>query len=170
VPRCTADHAARAVIALLTRREASAVVHQPAGMTDRAWVAACVSVREAAVPLADLRAEPLGLVERLGAEGLAAVAGALLAAAAERTPCLLDGTGPLAAALVADRLCFRARGWWLPVSDSPDPARTAAVERLGLSPALRLGVYDEEGRAARACLALLALDTPVEWGVPRARD
>lgn len=155
VPRCPDVHAARAVIALLTRREASAVVHQPPGMTDAAWVAACVAVRDAAGPLADLRAEPLSMVESLSADGLAAVAGALLAAAAGRTPCLLDGTGALAAALVADRLCFRARGWWLPASDSPDPARSAAVERLGLTPAMRLGTYDERGRAARACLAVL---------------
>lgn len=160
VPRCPGDHAARAVIALLTRREASAVVHQPAGMTDREWVAACVAVRDAAVPLADVRADPLGMVDRLGADGLAAAAGALLAAAAARTPCLLDGTGTLAAALVADRLSFRARGWWLPASDSPDPARSAAVERLGLTPALRLRTQDEDGRAARACLALLAIDAP----------
>lgn len=157
VPRCADSPASRAIIALLTRREASAVVHQPPGMTDRQWVGACEEVRDAMTGLAELRAEPLTLVERLDGDGVGAVAGALLAAAAAGVPCLLDGTGALAGALVADRLCHRARGWWLPSSDSPDPARAAAIERLGLTPALSLGTDDDSGRAARAVLAVLSV-------------
>jgi hypothetical protein len=155
VPRCADGPPSRAIIALLTRREASAVVHQPPGMTDREWVALCEQVRDLMPGLADLRAEPLTLVQRLAADGVGAVAGALLAAAAAGVPCLLDGTGALAGALVADRLCHRARGWWLPASDSADPARGAAIERLGLLPALSLGTDDDSGRASRAVLAVL---------------
>lgn len=157
VPRCADSAPSRAIIALLTRREASAVVHQPPGMTDQEWVALCEQVRDLMTGLADLRAEPLTLVERLAADGVGAVAGALLASAAAGVPCLIDGTGALAGALVADRLCHRARGWWLPASDSPDPARGAAIERLGLIPALKLGTDDDSGRAARAVLAVLTV-------------
>jgi nicotinate-nucleotide--dimethylbenzimidazole phosphoribosyltransferase len=148
--------AARTVMALLTRRESSAVLPQPVGMADRDWMAACAEVRDRAADVADLRGEPAALLQSLPAPGIAAVVGVLLAAAARRTPCLVDGTDELAAALVADRLCHRARGWWRAGSDSPDPGRAAAIDRVDLAPGLPLGLTDDAGHGARATIALLA--------------
>ena len=150
------DVAARAVIGLLTRREASAVVDQPDGMPDRAWMARCAAVRDLMAMAAEHRGEPVALLDAVGAGAIAATAGALLGAAARRTPCLVDGTDELAAALVADRLCYRAKGWWRAGADSPDPGRTAAVERIDLTRGLPLALTDDEGRGAQATLALLA--------------
>jgi nicotinate-nucleotide--dimethylbenzimidazole phosphoribosyltransferase len=147
--------AARTVIALLTRREASTVLGQPVGMPDREWMAACAAVRDRMAEVVEHRGEPLVMLAALGATSIAAVAGSLLAASARRTPCLVDGTDELAAALVADRLCYRAKGWWRAGSDSPDPGRAAAVERIDLSPGLPLGLTDDAGKGAQATLALL---------------
>lgn len=148
--------AARTLMALLTRRESSAVLPQPVGMTDRDWMTACAEVRDRAADVADLRGEPLALLQDLPAPGIAAVVGMLLAAAARRTPCIIDGPDELAAALVADRLCHRARGWWRAGSDSPDPGRAAAIDRIDLAPGLPLGLTDDVGHGARATIALLA--------------
>lgn len=158
VPACTArdEVAARTVMALLTRREASAVLPQPPGMPDRDWMAACATVRDRAAAVVDLRGEPLALLTALPAPGIAFAAGVLLGAAARRTPCLIDGTDELAAALVADRLCHRARGWWRAASDSPDPGRIAAIDRVDLAAGLPLALTDDAGRGAQATLALLA--------------
>lgn len=149
------DVAARAVIGLLTRREASAVVGQPEGMTDRQWMDLCAAVRDRMADAADLRAEPIALLESLHAQAIAAAAGALLAGAARRTPCLVDGTDELAAALVADRISYRAKTWWRAGADSPDPGRQAAVERIDLAAGLPLGLADDAGMGARATVALL---------------
>ena len=149
------DVAARAIIGLLTRREASAVVGQPEGMTDRQWMALCAAVRDRMADVADLRAEPIALLESLHARPIAAAAGALLAGAARRTPCLVDGTDELAAALVADRISYRAKTWWRAGADSPDPGRQAAVERIDLTAGLPLALSDDAGRGARATVALL---------------
>lgn len=149
------DVAARTVIALLTRREASAVVGQPPGMTDRAWMQVCADVRDRAAECAAFRGEPLALLDAVSGPGIAATAGVLLAAAARRTPCLIDGTDELAAALVADRICFRAKGWWRAGSDSVDPGRSAAIDRIDLTPGLPLRLSDDAGRGAQATLALL---------------
>lgn len=151
------DEAARTVIALLTRKEASAVLAQPAGMTDREWMTACAAVRDRAASTAEHRADPIALLDALSAPGIALVVGVLLGAAARRTACLVDGTDELAAALVADRICIRAKGWWRAGSDSPDPGRVAAIERIDLAPGLPLGLSDDAGRGAEATLALLAL-------------
>jgi nicotinate-nucleotide--dimethylbenzimidazole phosphoribosyltransferase len=99
------------------------------------------------------------MLEALHAYQVAAVVGVLLSAAARRTPCLVDGTDELAAALVADRLCYRAKGWWRAGSDSPDPGRRAATERIDLAPGLPLGLTDDAGRGAEATLAILTLLT-----------
>jgi nicotinate-nucleotide--dimethylbenzimidazole phosphoribosyltransferase len=158
VPRVTVrdEVASRAIITLLTRREASAVVHQGPAMTDREWMAMTAEVRDRAAATADLRGEPLALLSALGSSSFATVVGCLLGAAARRTPCIIDGTDELAAALIADRLCYRAKGWWLVASDSPDPGRGAAIDRIDATVGLPLRLSDEVGRGADAVTALLA--------------
>jgi len=156
VSRTRDEVAARTVIALLTRREASAVLPQPAGMPDRDWMAACAAVRDRTAAVIDHRGEPLALLSELPGPGIAFAAGVLLGSAARRTPCLVDGTDELAAALVADRICHRARGWWRAASDSPDPGRAAAIDRVDLAAGLPLGLTDDAGLGAQATLALLA--------------
>ena len=86
------DAAARTLIALLTRKEASAVVAQPDGMTDRAWMDASAAVRDRAANAADHRGEPVALLAAVEAPAIALVVGILLGAAARRTACLIDGT------------------------------------------------------------------------------
>lgn len=154
------DEAARTLIALLTRKEASSVVAQPDGMADRAWMAACAAVRDRSATAAEHRGEPVALMAAVGAPAIAQVVGVLLGAAVRRTPCLVDGTDELAAALVADRLCIRAKSWWRSGSDSPDPGRAAAIDRIDLAPGLPLGLTDDAGRGAEATLAMLGLLVP----------
>lgn len=133
------------------------MVGQPVGMTDRAWMVACADVRDRMAAAADLRGEPLRMLAQLGAHDIAAGAAALLAAAARRTPCLVDGTDELAAAVVADRLAHRATGWWRAATDSPDPARATAIDRIDLNPGLLFGLTDDAGRGAESTLALLTM-------------
>jgi len=156
VTRSRDEVTARTLIALLTRREASAVLPQPVGMPDRDWMVMCADVRDRAAAVVDLRGEPMALLAALPAPGIAYTTGVLLGASARRTPCLVDGTDALAAALVADRLCHRARGWWRAASDSPDPGRAAAIDRVDLAAGLPLALTDDAGRGAQATLALLA--------------
>ena len=157
VPR--AGHPDRAaactLIAVLTRRDPSAVLDQPDGMSDRDWMVMCTTVRDRAARMGDQRGDPMALLAR-SSPGIAYVCGALLAAAARRTPSLVDGTDELAAALVADRIAYRAKQWWRTGSDSPDPGRQAAVDRIDLPAGLPLGLTDDAGRGAQATVALLA--------------
>lgn len=148
--------AARTLVALLTRKEASTAVYQPAGMPDRDWMLACATVRDRAAAAAHLRGEPVALLTQVGAPAIAGVVGILLAAAARRTACVIDGTDELAAALVADRICFRAKSWWLAATDSPDSGRSAAINRVDLAVGLPLSLSDDAGRGAAAVCALLA--------------
>jgi nicotinate-nucleotide--dimethylbenzimidazole phosphoribosyltransferase len=81
--------------------------------------------------------------------------GCLLAAAARRTPVILDGIRALAAAVVADRLAPQASSWWRAASTSLDLAHTIASERIDLERGLPLNISTSDARASRAILALL---------------
>ncbi|MBK9740629.1 MAG: nicotinate-nucleotide--dimethylbenzimidazole phosphoribosyltransferase [Actinobacteria bacterium] len=148
---------ARTLIALLSRREASSVLAQPEGMPDTNWMAECAAIRDAIRDAVDLRPDPLGLLDAVGGHRIAFLVGVLLESAARRTPCLVDGTEPSAAALVADRMSYRAKAWWREGATSTDPARRMAVDRVDLTPGLPLGLADECGMGAAATLALLPL-------------
>lgn len=148
---------ARGVIGTLTRREASALLPQPAGMTDGAWMRLCRDVRDHTAAAAPYRGEYTALLAAAGATGVAFWTGALLSSAARGTACLVDGIEPLAATVVADRLAYQAHGWWLAASDSCDPGRAAAIERAGLAVGLPLDISDDRGLGTGAVLAVLAL-------------
>lgn len=162
IPRVGSRHlvAARSIIGLLTKRDASAVTHQPPGMADAEWMVACAEVRDLMAEQRSHLGDQIALLEAMGTPDIAAVAGMLIGAAARRTPCLLDGTDEWAGALVADRLAHRARHWWSAATTSSDPARVAARDRIDVAPGLPLGLSDEDGWGARAVVALLDLVEP----------
>jgi nicotinate-nucleotide--dimethylbenzimidazole phosphoribosyltransferase len=79
----------------------------------------------------------------------------LLAAAARRTPVVLDGPATAAAALVAARLSFRAPDWWLAGTLSPDPAHRLALTRLAREPVRARGLRGEDGSVAQLAVPVL---------------
>ena len=159
VPRATVrdDTTARSLVAVLTRLDPSTVVPQPEGMTDRTWMAIVATVRDDAFRLTPERGDSVALLDSAGAATIGFVAGVLLGAAARQTPCLIDGTDELCAALVADRMSARARGWWTAGSQSPDPARRAAADRIAFAPGLPLALTDNRGLGAQTTLEVLRL-------------
>lgn len=150
--------AVRATTCVLANREASTVCPQPAGCTDSEWMATCTAIRDHAARLQRHRGEPLDLLRAAGSIRMSYLVGVLIAASAASVPVLLDGAGPLAAALIADRIAFSAKAWWALASTSSDPASAVAADRLMLEPLLDLGV-DAGNQGARAALALLGAAT-----------
>jgi nicotinate-nucleotide--dimethylbenzimidazole phosphoribosyltransferase len=94
------------------------------------------------------------LLAALGSPLVAAAAGFALRAASRRTPLLLDGTAPLAAALLCVDTQSRAREWWQVADTSPDRAHARVLERLELRPLLDLGAGGD-GTAGLLAVAVL---------------
>ena len=101
------------------------------------------------------RADPLGVLAAVGGFEHAAVAGYLLAAAAHRTPVLLDGVIACSAALVAAELAPEATGYWIAGHRSAEPGATAALDQLGLHPLVDLGMRLGEGSGAALAIPLV---------------
>jgi nicotinate-nucleotide--dimethylbenzimidazole phosphoribosyltransferase len=146
--------AAAALAARLLGRPAAALVGPGTGL-DAAGVAHKSAVVQQALDRGGPR-DPAGALADLGGFELAALAGAMLAAPAQRLPVLLDGFIVGAAALAAVGMSPAIRPWLLPASRSAEPGHDAILAALNLDPPLLdLGMRLGEASAAALALPLL---------------
>jgi nicotinate-nucleotide--dimethylbenzimidazole phosphoribosyltransferase len=146
---------AAALVCVLTGAEVATVVGRGTGIDDRAWMVKAAAVRDAARRGRARRADMVDLLAEVGGADIAAMSGFLLQAAVRRTPVVLDGVVTGAAALVAHRIGYRSRDWWLAGHRSTEPAHTAALERLQLEPVVDYGLRLGEGTGALVALPVL---------------
>jgi nicotinate-nucleotide--dimethylbenzimidazole phosphoribosyltransferase len=99
--------------------------------------------------------DPVGVLAAIGGLEHAALVGFLLAAAALRTPVILDGVIAGSAALVASALCPQARAAWVAGHRSAEPGHAFALEHLGLRPLVSLDLRLGEGTGALLALPLV---------------
>ncbi len=92
------------------------------------------------------------VLRKLGGFDIAALTGAVLAAAAHRVPILLDGMTTGIAALSAVRMAPATRPYLIAGHCSPEPAHQRLLQALDLTPLLNLGL--RLGEASGALLAL----------------
>lgn len=130
------DAALRSVIGLYSGSEISDLL--PRDRSDHEWITDAQQLRDDLFRLRDLRADPAAVVHILDIPELTQRVEALLTCASRHTPCILESLPDYAAALIADRLTHRGKGWWLACSTSQDEAVTAAMHRLALEPTLDL--------------------------------
>jgi nicotinate-nucleotide--dimethylbenzimidazole phosphoribosyltransferase len=139
---------------------AAAIFHGLYGGTAAEWVgpgtgsegevlARKIAAVEAAVALHKQHlSDPLELLRRLGGREIAAMAGAILAARTQRIPVLIDGYVATAAAAVLHAANPQALDHCLIGHVSAEPGHMAAIERLGKTPLLALGMRLGEGTGA----------------------
>ncbi len=143
---------AATLIGLLANLDAAKVTGLGTGIDDATWMRKCAAVRDAMRRGRPHIAEPLTLLATVGGADFAAMTGFILQAAVRRTPVILDGTISGACAMVADRLDYRAKHWWVAGHQSTEPAHRAALHHLDLEP-----ILDYELRLGEGTGAVLAL-------------
>ncbi|MFN8072791.1 MAG: nicotinate-nucleotide--dimethylbenzimidazole phosphoribosyltransferase [Mycobacterium sp.] len=147
--------AATVLVASLTGTEPVAAVGRGTGIDDAGWSRKTAAVRDAMYRSRAVRSDPVALLAAAGGADLAAMAGFCAQAAVRRTPLLLDGLVVTAAALVAERLAPDARLWWQAGHRSPEPAHQIALNELGLTPIIDLGLRLGEGTGAAVALPIV---------------
>jgi nicotinate-nucleotide--dimethylbenzimidazole phosphoribosyltransferase len=147
--------AAATLISVLTDTEPVKVVGRPPGTDDADWIGNCAAIRDSRRLAWPHRTDPLGLLAVVASPELAALAGFVLQAANRRTPVLLDGLPAAAAGTVAQLACPRVVRWLQAAQLSPDPAHALALQRLGLTPILRLDIWRGGGVGGLLALAVL---------------
>lgn len=146
--------AATALVCALTGDEPVETVGK-AGIDDATWMRRVVVVRDALRRSRPLLLDPMEQLAELGGPDLAGLTGLLIGAALRRTPVVLDGLGPVTAAMLAARMSRRVLPYLVVADSGADPAHRAAVADLGLRPVLDLGLAGDEGEGALLALSLL---------------
>lgn len=99
--------------------------------------------------------DPLERLAGLGSADLAVGAGFLAGVAEAGVPVLLDGVIAVAEAVLAEDLAPGAMAWFAAGHRSTEPAQAYALDKLGLTPLLDLGMRLGEGSGAMAAVPLL---------------
>lgn len=143
----------RAIIGLLTRKDAFSVYFAHAGTSDQSAMQSIAEIRDLMRRNSEIRGDALQLAT-LDPE-VDFTTGLLLTASARKTPVITGNATHLAAALIAQRLTMKASNWWRHGSTSPDPAITHSIDRLGIPRGLDLELTDHIGIGARISAQLL---------------
>jgi hypothetical protein len=149
----------RAIIGLLTRKDAWQVTHQGSGMSDEHVMKQLADTVDLMRANRDKRSESRELAQLDSTGTIDFIVGALLTASARKTPVILGTTSELAAALIAHRLSMKASSWWRNGTTSPDRAVGQAVDRMGIAPGLPLNLSDDQGVGAEISVELLTTFT-----------
>jgi nicotinate-nucleotide--dimethylbenzimidazole phosphoribosyltransferase len=151
--------ATAAATALVCAATGSEPVHTVgrAAADDATWIGRVAAVRDA-LRRSRVRSgalDPMELLTELGGPDLTAMTGLLVGAALRRTPVVLDGLAPTAAALVAARMSPRTVPYLVVSHRGADTAHAAAIDGLGVEALLDLGLASDRGEGALLAVPLL---------------
>jgi len=147
--------ASAALISVFTGLDVAAVTGRGTGIDD-GMLARKVSVIQTAIRVNTASpGDPIGALAGVGGFEHAGLVGFLLAAAALRTPVILDGVIACSAALVARAMAPQAADYWVAGHRSVEPGATAALAHLDLVPLVDLGMALGEGTGAALAVPLV---------------
>lgn len=149
--------AASAIIAGITNTAAEEVVTGDAesDVEIDEVVAREIAVIDAAMDELSSTVGPLTLLEQVGGLEIAAMAGFIVGAAANRVPVIIDGLTANAALLLANQLAPDVTDYVIAGHRSNEPAANAALEFVGLEPLLDLDLSLGEGTGAALALPVV---------------
>ncbi|NCC25727.1 MAG: nicotinate-nucleotide--dimethylbenzimidazole phosphoribosyltransferase [Deltaproteobacteria bacterium] len=151
--------ASTAIGAVLTGQDPEALVGPGTGLDRTGLDRKLGVIRRALTVNAPDPGDPLDVLAKVGGFEIGAITGLILAAAARRTPVVVDGFISTAGALTAAALCPACRDFMFAGHVSAEPGHAAMLDHLGLSPILALGMRLGEGTGA--VLAVSILDAAV---------
>ena len=96
--------------------------------------------------------DPIDVLSKIGGFEVGAIAGIIIASAAERIPVIVDGLVATAGAAIASKLCAGAKSFMMAGHRSVEPGHGALLDYLDLTPILDLDLAMGEG-----CGAILAI-------------
>ncbi|MFC1959826.1 nicotinate-nucleotide--dimethylbenzimidazole phosphoribosyltransferase [Chloroflexota bacterium] len=149
---------ASAIIAVLTGKPVAEVTGRGTGIADEA-LQNKIAVIEQGLQVNGLSSDnlPTGMdvLAKIGGYEIGAMAGAMIGAAENRVPVIVDGLISTAAALVAAELAPGVEQYFLAGHHSVEPGHIYALEKLGITPLVDLGLRLGEGTGAVLAMPIL---------------
>jgi nicotinate-nucleotide--dimethylbenzimidazole phosphoribosyltransferase len=143
-----------ALIAVFTDSSASDITGRGTGIDDD-MLAVKTRVIETALGRLSSDASPLAILAEVGGLEIAALAGFIIAGAAARVPIVIDGVIAVAAAVVASAFSPEVPGYLIAGHRSSEPAASAGLDHLHLTPVLDLQLRLGEGSGAALAVPIV---------------
>jgi nicotinate-nucleotide--dimethylbenzimidazole phosphoribosyltransferase len=162
-----------AIAAAMTGRSPAEIVGRGTGVDDAGLARKVAAVQRALTANRPDPADAVDVLAKVGGFEIGGLAGAMLAAAAQRKPVVVDGFISTAAAMIAVGLAPEARSYLIPAHRSQERGHRLMLDWLGLEPLLDLDLRLGEGTGAAfgislaeaACKILNEMATFSEAGV-----
>ncbi|MBE0518077.1 MAG: nicotinate-nucleotide--dimethylbenzimidazole phosphoribosyltransferase [Thermoplasmata archaeon] len=146
--------AASAITSVVTGRSVSDVTGRGTGIDDTR-LAAKVAVIERSLNLNSPDPyDGLDVLSKIGGLEIGGLAGIIIGAAANRVPVFLDGFVSSSAALIADIISPKCRGYMIASHLSVEPGHAILLRHLGLPPLLDLNMRLGEGTGAALAMSI----------------
>ena len=150
-----------AVSSVLLEQPAELMTGRGAGLTS-AGLEKKIQIIKKAIALNQPRKEDaLDVLSKVGGYDLAGLAGVYLGGAYYRIPVVIDGFISAVAALVASRICARAKDYMIPSHVSKEPGMHVILNALDMTPSLTCDMCLGEGTGAVAFLPVLEMAVEV---------
>ncbi len=134
-----------AILSVLAGVDIETVTGRGGGLTDAAFMHKKEVLEKAIALRKPDPADVIDVISKVGGLDIAAMCGVYIGAAACRLPVVIDGFISVVAALCAAKLCPDAVSYMFPSHKSFEPGYRLAVEMLGITPWLELGMRLGEG-------------------------
>ncbi|PID15820.1 nicotinate-nucleotide--dimethylbenzimidazole phosphoribosyltransferase [Sporosarcina sp. P34] len=144
-----------AVVAAITGLDPAELVGYGTGISSGQHLHKIKVVREALALHQPNPSDGFDVLRKVGGLELAAMVGAMLAAASKRIPIILDGFISTAAACVAETISKGAAGYMLLGHQSMEPGHQKAFQYLGKEPILSLSMRLGEGTGAAVACSII---------------
>jgi nicotinate-nucleotide--dimethylbenzimidazole phosphoribosyltransferase len=162
-----------AIIAVLSGKPVAELAGRGTGIDDAALERKIAVIEKGLAVNQPDPSDPVDILSKVGGFEIAALGGALLGAAAARSPLVCDGFIATAGALIACRLAPAAKDYLFLSHRSQEPGHNTMVEFLGIEPILDLGMRLGEGTGSvlamniveAAAKVLIEIKTFAEAGV-----
>ncbi|MED4271447.1 nicotinate-nucleotide--dimethylbenzimidazole phosphoribosyltransferase [Geobacillus stearothermophilus] len=151
--------AASALLATLSEEPLERIVGKGSGIQEEMLAHKRDVIRRALLLHRPNPSKPVEWLSKIGGLEIAAMAGAMLAAAERRIPILLDGFICTVAALVARQFAGNVADYMIAGHRSEEPGHSIALRLLGKEPLLDLGLRLGEGSGAAVAFPLLVSAT-----------
>ncbi|MFC2949173.1 nicotinate-nucleotide--dimethylbenzimidazole phosphoribosyltransferase [Virgibacillus sediminis] len=140
--------ASGAILAVLSKAEIDSLVGHGTGIADDTFEHKIEVIKQALVKRNPNPKDPVDIMAKVGGLEIAGMTGAMLAAASQRVPILVDGFICTVAALLAKEISQAASDYMIITHQSAEPGHQVAISLLGNKPLIDLGLRLGEGTGA----------------------
>jgi nicotinate-nucleotide--dimethylbenzimidazole phosphoribosyltransferase len=144
-----------AILAVLSGQDVSDLVGRGTGIAAEKIVHKQKVIERALKERKPVRNDPIDILAKIGGLEISGMTGAMLAAASNRVPILVDGFICTISALLAKEICHTASDYMIACHRSVEPGHQIALHLLGKKPILDLDLRLGEGSGAAVAFPIL---------------